>query len=134
MTLHWGVEYISKCVPPQLLAKLGEIRCDPFYDGKDSSLPMYNAQTGGKLFDMPVADPMRVSRRKLRNFLSQGLDLQYGKKITSISPGPEGTALAAFADGTTASGSLIVGCDGAKSVVREALVGKEAAQVEDLDI
>ena len=42
--------------------------------------------------------------------------------------------MATFTDNTTASGSLIVGCDGARSVVREALVGREAAQGEDLDI
>ena len=42
--------------------------------------------------------------------------------------------IATFADGTTAKGSLIVGCDGANSAVRDDLVGKEAAKVEDLDI
>jgi 2-polyprenyl-6-methoxyphenol hydroxylase-like FAD-dependent oxidoreductase len=41
---------------------------------------------------------------------------------------------ATFADGTTAQSSLVVGCDGANSVVRECILGKDAAQVEDLDI
>ena len=42
--------------------------------------------------------------------------------------------VATFTDGTTTSASLIVGCDGAHSIVREHLVGKAAAEVEDLDI
>ena len=42
--------------------------------------------------------------------------------------------VALFADGTQAEASVIVGCDGANSQVRECLVGAEDAQVEDLDI
>ena len=42
--------------------------------------------------------------------------------------------VAIFSDGTTAQGSLIVGCDSANSLVRECLVGKDAAKLEDLDI
>lgn len=134
MTLHWGAAHISKCIPPELQAKLNEgICCDPYYEGKDLSLPHYNAKTGEKLFDMPGEEPRRISRRKLRNFLSQGLDVQYGKKLSTITA-DGAAAKAEFTDGTAATGTLIVGCDGANSVVRECLVGKEAAQVEDLDI
>jgi hypothetical protein len=78
MTLHWGAEALSKCLPPNLLKALNEgICCDPFYTGEDMYyLPNYNGKTGEKLFDMPGNAPRRISRRKLRNFLSQGLDIQ----------------------------------------------------------
>ena len=47
----------------------------------------------------------------------------------------DGTGVTAtFADGSSASGSFLAGCDSANSAVREALVGKDKAQVEDLDI
>lgn len=76
MTLHWGASFISKCIPPELIPKLNEgICCDPFYGEKDLTLPHYNAKTGEKLFDMPGEEPRRISRRKLRNFLSQGIDV-----------------------------------------------------------
>lgn len=39
-----------------------------------------------------------------------------------------------FADATTATGDLVVGCDGANSVVREHLVGKEATKLSYWDI
>ena len=59
---------------------------------------------------------------------------QYGKTVSEISTDTEGSVTATFSDGSTTKGSLIVGCDGSNSVVREQLVGKDVAQVEDLDI
>ena len=59
--------------------------------------------------------------------------LQYGKELKSISSdGPQ--VIGSFADGTSAQGTIIVGCDGAKSIVREVLLGKDVAKLEDLDI
>ena len=51
-----------------------------------------------------------------------------------LSSASNDTMTATFADGSTAQGSLVVGCDGANSIVRECILGKDAAQVEDLDI
>lgn len=42
--------------------------------------------------------------------------------------------MATFEDGSEVSAALIVGCDGANSIVRKFLVGEDAAKVEDLDI
>jgi hypothetical protein len=82
MTLHWGASFISKCIPPELIPKLNEgICCDPFYGEKDLTLPHYNAQTGEKLFDMPGEEPRRISRRKLRNFLSQGINVNVRSSV-----------------------------------------------------
>ena len=154
MTLHWGQAYINKCIPPDLQARFNEVHCDPFYGDQDLTLPHYNGKTGEKLFAMPGERPVRISRRKLRNLLSEGLDIhvwektlayvrflltlyiqQYGKKCTSVSLAPDAAGVTAtFADGSSASGSFLAGCDSANSVVREFLVGKEKAKVEDLDI
>jgi hypothetical protein len=76
MTLHWGQAYINKCIPPELQARFNEVNCDPFYGDQDLTLPHYNGKTGEKLFASPGERPVRISRRKLRNFLSEGLDIQ----------------------------------------------------------
>lgn len=55
--------------------------------------------------------------------------------MSDITPSPDDDlVVATFTDGTKVSADLVVGCDGANSVVRKYLVGEEAAQVEDLDI
>jgi hypothetical protein len=81
MTLHWGADALTKCLPQNLLDGLNEgICCDPFYTGTDMYyIPNYNGKTGEKIFDMPGNTPRRISRRKLRNYLSQGLDIRVSK-------------------------------------------------------
>ena len=62
------------------------------------------------------------------------LVLQYGKLLKDLSSGANDTMVATFADGSTAEGTLVVGCDGANSVVRHCVLDESAAHVEDLDI
>jgi len=51
---------------------------------------------------------------------------QYGKRLKSVSSdGKHATAV--FEDGTTATGDLLIGSEGAHSVVRDYLVGPEKA-------
>lgn len=59
--------------------------------------------------------------------------VQYGKEISSIET-EDGRVTATFKDGTTATGTLIVGCDGVNSSVRHLLVGEEAAKNTYMDI
>ena len=76
MTLHWGASYVPKCIPPELRAQLNDsICCDPFYKGHDDFLPVFDSGTGEKLFNMQGIEPRRISRRKLRNFLSQNVEV-----------------------------------------------------------
>jgi hypothetical protein len=94
MTLHWGAEAIAKCLPPDLLDALNEgICCDPFYTGTDMYyIPNYNGESGEKIFNMPGNAPRRVSRRKLRNFLSQGLDIQVRRAFSEYAASTDCTS------------------------------------------
>lgn len=51
---------------------------------------------------------------------------QYGKKLKEVSSDGK-VANVTFEDGTSASGDLVIGAEGAHSVVREALLGPEKA-------
>lgn len=81
MTLHWGQAYINKCIPAELQARFNEVSCDPFYGDQDLTLPHYNGKTGEKLFAMAGERPVRISRRKLRSFLSEGLHVHVRRQL-----------------------------------------------------
>jgi len=80
--------------------------------------------------DLPNADlgsvdcSRPISRIALRQVLLEGLDgiVQFGKKFVGFDDTPEGRVIARFEDGTTATGDLLVGADGANSYVRARLL------------
>ncbi|KUO06691.1 monooxygenase [Streptomyces caeruleatus] len=59
--------------------------------------------------DLNAALQAEVTRR--------GIDIRHGKRLVSVDDGPD-TVTAHFADGTTATGDLLIGADGLNSTVR----------------
>jgi hypothetical protein len=60
---------------------------DPFYDKIDSSFVHCNGQKGEVISNMQGCSPRRVSRRKLRALLSEGVDIQFcNMLLVSFSP------------------------------------------------
>lgn len=67
----------------------------------------------------------------MRKLFSDGLDIQFGKKLSEIYYGEDGGGVTAvFADGSCVEGGLVVGADGGQSFVRELLLGKELARAK----
>lgn len=68
----------------------------------------------------------RVDRQRMRALCTEGLNIQHGKSFVSLVCGEGSDGVTAhFEDGTIAKGDLVVGAEGAQSVVREQLLGKE---------
>jgi 2-polyprenyl-6-methoxyphenol hydroxylase-like FAD-dependent oxidoreductase len=59
---------------------------------------------------------------------------QYGCELVNISEGPQRTIQAAFRKDEIASGTIILGADGAGSKVRELLLGPEKATITPVEI
>ncbi|GAA0617792.1 FAD-dependent monooxygenase [Kutzneria viridogrisea] len=83
-------------------------------------------ENGDQLAAAPMGDPANPVRCLRRAELGaalreeagrRGIDLRHGKRLTGISQDEHGVT-ASFADGSTATGSLLVGADGLNSVVR----------------
>jgi 2-polyprenyl-6-methoxyphenol hydroxylase-like FAD-dependent oxidoreductase len=66
--------------------------------------------------------------------IAEGIDIQYKKTLTNISYSEDGTTVTAyFADGSSTNGSILVGTDGTRSVVRNLLLGPEKAALTTLE-
>jgi 2-polyprenyl-6-methoxyphenol hydroxylase-like FAD-dependent oxidoreductase len=72
-----------------------------------------------------------VSRIALRKVLIRGLGsvVQFGKKLVRFDDLPDGRVIARFEDGSTATGDLLIGADGASSQVRRQLL-PQAKRIE----
>ncbi|RVX72410.1 hypothetical protein B0A52_03598 [Exophiala mesophila] len=131
MLLHWGKEFLMSILPPELQARFDETLADPWYKGGDG-IPHVNGATGEVLGRVVMPGLVRVSRKKMRNFLTSDgrLNISFGKRLVTVESDGT-TATAYFEDGSTESGNLIIGCDGSRSKVREFLVGKAASQPQE---
>jgi 2-polyprenyl-6-methoxyphenol hydroxylase-like FAD-dependent oxidoreductase len=141
MTLHWGSAHIASCLPEDLAARFHEAYADPsLKPDAVSSLPIYNGKTGDLIMDMAAEHPVRVSRKKMRNLFSEGIDVQYGKQVERAyvvedpSSHDNGRVKIEFKDGRDAVGDVVVGTDGAKSRLRESIVGFEDAQLTTVPV
>jgi 2-polyprenyl-6-methoxyphenol hydroxylase-like FAD-dependent oxidoreductase len=72
----------------------------------------------------PAEQSRPADRRFLREVLLSGLDgtVQFGRKFHHYTLLPDGAVTAHFTDGTTATGDVLVGADGAGSAVRRQLL------------
>jgi 2-polyprenyl-6-methoxyphenol hydroxylase-like FAD-dependent oxidoreductase len=72
-----------------------------------------------------------VSRIALRSILSEGLNdvIHYGKRCVAFEDDPQGDVNARFEDGSTTTGDVLIGADGASSQLRTQLL-PQARRVE----
>jgi 2-polyprenyl-6-methoxyphenol hydroxylase-like FAD-dependent oxidoreductase len=60
---------------------------------------------------------VRANRQRLRDWLRQGLPVQYNKRVVRVEEGGEGEELVVyFEDGSSVSGDILVGAEGTRSV------------------
>ncbi|KAK9326520.1 hypothetical protein V1520DRAFT_378292 [Lipomyces starkeyi] len=60
---------------------------------------------------------VRANRQKLRDWLLQGIDVQFGKHLVKVEDSDEKVTVH-FEDGTSESGDILAGAGGTRSVVR----------------
>ncbi|KAF3024209.1 hypothetical protein E8E14_010572 [Neopestalotiopsis sp. 37M] len=73
--------------------------------------------------DTPETPCLRANRPKLRQWLATDIPIQWSKHLVSISSDDAaGRVTVEFADGTSATGDIVVGADGVNSSVREHLL------------
>ena len=84
MALHWGADYISKCLPEDLVARLPEAMTNATIEvtpEQDQTLEFLNGATGEVVSAIKGGSTKRVVRRKLRELFATGLDVQVSLKL-----------------------------------------------------
>ncbi len=77
MGIHWSLPLLEALLPPELRVRLNEAQNDPFLVPKaQDGIPIYNGLDGTVLKAIPAPRIIRVSRRKMRAFCSQGIDVK----------------------------------------------------------
>ena len=129
MGLHWGAIALQSLLPADLWAKLQTVQVDPNVPALDEDpLNFLNAETGEVMGAAIMSKFYRLRRSKLRALLAQHVDIRFGKQLDGISYSDDGRSVTArFTDGTSETGRLLIGADGAHSSVRRSLVGEQAS-------
>jgi hypothetical protein len=77
MGIHWSLLLLAALLPPDLRLRLHEAQNDLFLVPKDrDGIPIYNGLDGTVLKAIPAPRIIRVSRRKMRAFCTQGIDVK----------------------------------------------------------
>ena len=79
MALHWGSDYINKCLPEGLVARLPEAMTNATIEvtpEQEETLEFLNGKTGEVAAAIKGGSTKRAVRRKLRELFATGLDIQ----------------------------------------------------------
>ena len=127
MGLHWGASHLQSLIPAETWRQIQSVQVDPHEPTKAlDMLRFLNGADGVEMGAARIDYFYRLVRSKLRALLAERLDIRYGRKLCSLSYSEDGqSATARFEDGTSATGCLIVGADGAKSTVRRLAIMDE---------
>ncbi|KAI9799606.1 MAG: hypothetical protein M1833_003921 [Piccolia ochrophora] len=134
MSIQWGLPLLRDCFSDEMFDRLPSAANDPYFKPPDPGiLPAINGGTGEFMKNVPLLKMYRVSRRKFRSLCAEDITVEYGKQIEGLTYDPSGSGVTAtFKDGTSYTGSLVVGTDGAHSVVRRSILGPEKAQASSV--
>jgi 2-polyprenyl-6-methoxyphenol hydroxylase-like FAD-dependent oxidoreductase len=122
LTIHWALPTFKALLPDDLVSRLPECYVDrgAVEAGEKGSFTFFDLSTAEPRWQVPAAERIRVSREKLRALLLTGLDVEWSKSLQNVEV-VDGAVKATFADDSSCTGSMLVGCDGANSVVRRLL-------------
>jgi len=117
---------LGECLPRDLNDLLLTCQVDDHTPCAENFMPIRSGLDGSVMKEVPAPFNLRLQRRKFIQLLSTGIDIRYGKRVAKIET-TEDEVTATFEDGSQHTANLIVGAEGAHSVVRKFLLGPEKA-------
>jgi 2-polyprenyl-6-methoxyphenol hydroxylase-like FAD-dependent oxidoreductase len=134
MGLHWGAPSLKRLMPDDWWSRVQSLQVDPHVPTKDEdTLSFLQGDDGSTLVAFTFGPFYRLKRSKLRELMCQELDIHYNKCMSNITYAEDGQSVTAhFDDGTSATGRILVGADGARSTTRRILLGPELSAINEL--
>lgn len=130
LTVHsFSAPKIRYLLPDVVSAQIPSVLVDPVNATDMTDLTILDMSTGEPLTAMRVPGRMRLNRKKTRDLFLEGgggVDVKWNKTVVSYGATEHGVK-AVFADGSEYEGGMLVGVDGARSVVRSVLCSDKAA-------
>ncbi|KAI0856999.1 FAD/NAD(P)-binding domain-containing protein [Xylaria cubensis] len=129
ITIHWALEALRSCLPTELFAKIDNAQVDPEQGRQDTGRFLFlDLEILKPRYVIPPSPRKRVSRSKFRKLLTEGLDIHWGKSLSSFTPSTDGDGITAtFTDGTKVDGAMLIAADGSNSKTRSLLLGEAGA-------
>ncbi|KAK6849655.1 FAD/NAD(P)-binding domain-containing protein [Apiospora arundinis] len=137
---HWSYPILAKLIGEEKWSRIIETQTDPNTPTKEvDACPVINGKTGEIIRLVPLNNFYRLLRSRFRAFMAEDVDVAWGKKLVDVSYDSPDTdtdrnVTAHFADGTSATGRLLLGADSSNSRVRALLLGPERAKLHRLSI
>ncbi|PQE21575.1 FAD binding domain-containing protein [Rutstroemia sp. NJR-2017a WRK4] len=130
MGLHWGMPVLKSLLPESLHPELQSCQVDPHTPTKAlDTLSFLNGATGDVLNAPQIPYFYRLRRSKVRTLLAKGLDIRWNKRLQDVIYDHDAKGVTCvFEDGQHIRGRLVIGADGARSVVRKLLLGPGKAE------
>jgi hypothetical protein len=116
---------LLQLLPEDMSRRLSECQPDPSLNSTEAgyeSVLIRCGKTGKTLTQPEFPNVRRLNIQKTRTIWAQGLNVKFGKRISDIKTTSDGVT-AHFEDGTSETGSVLIGADGGSSWVRRWMLG-----------
>ncbi|GAB1195902.1 hypothetical protein APSETT444_005167 [Aspergillus pseudonomiae] len=112
LTLHWALPALRQLLPEEIVAQLPEtyVNKEAAARGDTGRYQFFDLKSGEALYNVPAAERIRVSRVRMRQLLTSGIDVQWNKSLKDIESTPE-SVTAHFEDGSSWQGRILLSCD-----------------------
>jgi 2-polyprenyl-6-methoxyphenol hydroxylase-like FAD-dependent oxidoreductase len=134
MGLHWGAPVLQSLLPDALWDSIQSVQVDPHVPTKElDTLKWLQGDSGETMAAFTFGPFYRLRRSKLRDLMAQDVEIRYDHRLTNITYAEDQSSVTAhFANGSSVTGRVLVGADGARSDTRSLLLGPEKAEITRL--
>jgi hypothetical protein len=117
LTECWPLNVLKYALPEELVMCLSGCHASrgAVGSGEENHYDIFNLETAEPKREKSTR--VRLSQEKFRKLLLKGIEVQCSKTLTEISV-VDDSVKATFSDGTSETGSILIGCDGSDSTVR----------------